>query len=160
MKHVLIKLYLVALMVALTACGPSLPKQTSTTNNPPTPAVTQDPSKGNVQAIILFDSNGTYLPFKKMDFYITPVISDPTGEYRVTGLDRATAVGAQTDEQGFVYFPNVRPGDYAIIIDNVTVGWLLPETTGNGAITVKVEAGKTKDLGTLKYKSLPITPVP
>lgn len=149
----------IVLVILLSACSAS-PQLISTSNTQPTASVTQDPSKGSVQMTIVYESNGSYLPFKHMDFYITPIISDPTGEYRVTGLDRAKDVGAQTDDQGFVAFPNVPPGDYALIIDNVTQGWLLPETTGKGAMTVKVEAGKLTDLGTLKFQSLPVTPVP
>lgn len=160
MKRLILGILLASYAIVLIACNPGQPKSIPSTKDYPTPSVTQDPKMGRVQAVILYETQGQYLPFKLMDFYITPILSDPTGNYRVTGLDRATAPGARTDEKGFLYFPNVAPGEYALIIDNVTQGWLLPETTGKGAITVKVEAGKLTDLGTLKYQSLPITPIP
>jgi hypothetical protein len=160
MKRFFIGASIFIISVVIVACSNALVKQTPNVITTPTPAITQDPTKGSVRATILFESGGRYLPFKNENIYITPVISDPTGQYRVTGLDRATAPLAVTDEQGYMSFANLAPGEYALIIDNVTQGWLLPETTGKGAISVKVEAGKLVDLGELKYQSLPITPVP
>ena len=116
------------------------------------PTSTSDPQMGNVQGVLLLNGQ----PVNNVFFYLAEIIKDKTGKDIVAGLDRVNSPNTHTNNDGSFAFINMKPGKYGLILDVATNQFLINYPDETKAIVITVEAGKTVDLGTLDYDSLPL----
>jgi hypothetical protein len=154
------------LLMVITGCSAAQPKNTSAGPTAvqgaakSTVVPTSDPSKSTVVGAIVVDMDGKVVPIKNTNIFLSPILKDKNGVERVAQFDRAQCPFTQTDEQGNFTFTNVPAGRYVIILDEVVQSFLLSETSSAYTLMLTATAGKTTDLKTLHYHTLPVTPVP
>jgi hypothetical protein len=124
------------------------------------PTFTPAPNAGSIKGVIYIEQNGKYLPLKTTDLYLAKIMLSPSGVTGVAGLDVNSDPRASTDDKGAFLFQNIPAGKYGIILYLVTHAFLMDQTDKEASMIITVVAGKTTDLGDLKYKKFPITPVP
>lgn len=109
---------------------------------------TQDSTKGTVTGKIITSSSDERIG---LIIYLGDVIVDPKGN---TGgfLDKTRAPSTLLDSDNGVFtISNVPPGQYSLIIYEVVAGGrVYTDDKGNVAI-IKVEPGKTVDLGDIDF---------
>ena len=116
------------------------------------PTWTPDATLSQVTGKLLLNGK----PVVDLNLYLGKTIQDAQGLEFAASLDRLRDPTSLTDINGGFHFMNVPPGNYVLILDNVTSVSLLMDPKGEQAILVKLSGGETKDLGVLDYDELPI----
>jgi hypothetical protein len=97
-------------------------------------------------------------PVNEASLFLSDVIKDTDGEERLVSIDYNTKIRASTGPDGSFTFINVPVQHFAFVLNVVTNAYVLLKPGTQEPIIVKIEPGKTVDLGTLNYDALPITP--
>jgi|GEM_PF-1379137 len=87
--------------------------------------------------------------------YLGNVHFDAKGTPFAAGLDKQTAPRTQSDELGHFVFSDVPDGTYALILDRVYEAFLLNDPITGKDLLVKIDEGRSVDLGRLIYSTLP-----
>lgn len=124
------------------------------------PTFTPAPNAGSVKGVINIEQNGKYLPLKNTDLYLATILMSPSGVTGVAGLDVSSDPRTSTNDKGAFLFQNIPAGKYGMILYLVTHAYLMNQTYKDASMIITVDAGKTTDLGDLKYNNFPITPAP
>jgi len=104
---------------------------------------------GVVYGIVL--KQATKQPFDDgLDLFLGEVLRNAAGERSMAGLDQQTAPRATKDASGTFVFPDVAPGEYALIASSPLSQVLVPDMKDPAKETlITVEGGKSYDLGTV-----------
>jgi len=91
---------------------------------------------------------------------LAEVIRDDKGMPKASGYEPSAAPRTITDALGRFVLNNLKPGTYTLILDGVTVQYQLADEATGETIMVDVKPGEVIDLGTLRYKNLPVPGLP
>lgn len=126
----------------------------------PAPTVTTDPTQATITGIIQVRTNAGVVPLRRVNIYLGDVVTDGQGQKTGVTYDQVNSPRSVTDQEGRFIFRNVPPKEYGLILDLVQQAYMLRDPKKDGDFIFAVTAGETKDLGTLVYDQLPLTPTP
>jgi hypothetical protein len=136
--------------VESTSAPTSIPALGEESSTPvPTANLSQTPEPGKANAVGRVMTRGANEPYANVIVRLAPVVDLGTDEDDAFALDDANSPGTVTDAQGYFAFANVEPGDYVLIFGNVSTIYLIPTSTPDHAIVVKLTAGQVTDIGEL-----------
>lgn len=146
MKQFVITTTILILLIA-TACNLVSPSGT------PTPTLA--PNMGRVVGVLQVRSGETTIPVKNAILYLAKTLTDTAGNESVAAMDPVNSPNTATDDNGRFMFPNVSPGNYGVVLFNVTSSYMLNNPDTGDSMLVTVTVNSETDLGTLVYSSLP-----
>jgi hypothetical protein len=149
MKYTLTVLRTVLVLVFLSACSMNLRPSAS-------PTATVIPGTGQVMGILQLMSNGNPHPVKNSLLYLAETIKDSSGNNSFAAMDRIHSPRTESDDNGRFTFVNIPPGNYGLILDQVSSSYLLLKPGSQEVMIISVSADERVDLGTLTYASLPV----
>lgn len=126
----------------------------------PAPTVTTDPTKATITGIIQVRTDAGMVPLKRVNIYLGDVVTDGQGQKTGVTYDQVNSPRSVTDQEGRFTFRNMPPDEYGLVLDLVQQAFMLRDPVKEGDLIISVAAGDIKDLGTLVYDQLPLTPTP
>lgn len=108
-----------------------------------------------VTGVLLVESEEDALPVPEVILYLGKTITLSDGRPGMSSLNKSTAPSTQTNLVGQFIFEDVAPGQYTLVLDQITSTFLLGSPDG-GDLLIEVNGGEVVDLGELQYNSLPI----
>lgn len=123
------------------------------------PVATPSETTGSIVGAVIVKpaaEDGSYRPFANLTVAVAGVLEEPGVDTQVAAYKSATAPKAVSDEYGRFAINDMSPGKYALILDLVIHQHLVLDPESGEGVVFEVEAGKTVDLGTFLYDSLPI----
>jgi hypothetical protein len=159
MKRIFL-LFLVILLVSVTACT----KTASPTINPEvlvtvTPPPLPESGKATIIGRVMHDQG---YPMVKTIVRLAYVARGAEGHGGAFILDLARSPGSFTDQNGYFIIPNVKAGEYVIVVGDVEITGvyeIIPGQDGKARVW-NLPADQVTDIGTITVSIVPPTAIP
>lgn len=147
--------FVVVFVMLLTACQAPT-NITPTVDKSITPVATVDlaltPEPGKASVIGRIMTRDTNQPYANVIVRLAPVVDLGTDEEDAFALDEARSPGTISDESGYFAFSSIEPGDYVLIFGNISTIYVIPTSTPDHAIVVKLMQDQVTNIGELQIK--------
>ena len=132
--------------------APEITRASAVMEEVPTPS---SADTATVTGVLLVEGEEEVHPVPEVLLYLGKTITLSDGRPGMSSLNKSTAPSTQTNLIGQFIFEDVMPGQYTLVLDQVTSAFLLGAPEG-GDLIIEVQAGKVIDLGELQYNALPV----
>lgn len=95
------------------------------------------------------------IPVPGIQLYLGKVVMLDDGRPGMSSLNKSIAPVTETNLVGQFIFEDVPPGQYTLVLDQITSTFLLQSPEG-GDMIIEAEGGEIVDLGELQYGGLPV----
>ncbi len=158
MKPVLLICLFLSLVV-LSACdvNTSPPAPNAAPTDLPLITIVPTPSKPNTATVTgyLLEKPQSPQPAAGAILYLASLVNGADGKPALASLDRASPLRTQSDREGRFVFVDVPPQKYTLILDRITVAYMLNSPKDNSDMFIEPQSNQVLDLGKLTYPSLP-----